>query len=54
LDQALEVALSVPETEKQKKFSERFYASFNVSLCLHSPDPTRHDSKKSHGSAEAW
>ena len=53
LDQALKIALTVQEAEKQEKFSESFYASFNDSLRLHSPGRTRHDSHKARGSAEA-
>ena len=53
LDQALKIALTVQEAEKQEKFSESFYASFNDSLRLHSPGRTRRDSHEPRGSAEA-
>jgi len=53
LDPALKIALTVQEAEKQEKFSESFYASFNDSLRLHSPGRTCHDSHERRGSAEA-
>lgn len=53
LDQALKIALSVQEAEKQEKFSESFYASFDNSLRQHSPSSSRRASHGSRGSAEA-
>jgi tRNA A37 N6-isopentenylltransferase MiaA len=53
LEQALKIALTVQEAEKQETFSERFYATFNDSLKLHSPGRRRHDSHESRGSAKA-
>ena len=41
LDQALKMTLSVQEAEKQEKFSESFYTSFDNSLRVRSPSPTR-------------
>ena len=41
LDQALKTALSVQEAEKQEKFRESFYTSFDNSLRVRSPSPTR-------------
>ena len=38
LDQVLKIALTVQEAEKQEKFSESFYASFNDSLRLSRTD----------------
>jgi len=51
-DQALKIALSVQEAEKQK-FSESFSASFDNSLRQHSPISSRRASHGSRGSAEA-
>ena len=53
LDQALKIALTVQEAEKQETFSVSFYASFNDTRKLHSPRLTRHDNHEPHGSAEA-
>jgi hypothetical protein len=53
LDQALKIALSVQETEKQQRFNESFYANFDDSLMLQSPSPTRHTSDKTRRSADA-
>jgi hypothetical protein len=53
LEKGLKIAVTVQEAEKQEKFSESFYASFNDSLNLHSPGRTRHDSHEPRGSAEA-
>jgi len=53
LDQALKIALTVQEAEKQEKFSESFYTSFNDSLRLHSPGRMRRDSHELRGSADA-
>ena len=53
LDQALKIALSVQEAEKQEKFSESFYTSFDDSLRLRSPSPTRHANHRSHTAADA-
>jgi len=52
-DQALKIAITAQEAEKQERFSESFYAIFNDSLKLHSPGRTCHDSHEPHGSAEA-
>ena len=52
-DQALKIALSVQEAEKQEKFSESFYASFDNSLRQHSPRSSRRPSHGTRGSAEA-
>jgi len=53
LDQDLKIALTFQEAEKQKTFSESFYANLNDSLKLRSPGRTRHYSHEHHGSAEA-
>ena len=42
LVEALKVALAVQEAEKQEKFGESFYASFNNSVRLRSSSPTHH------------
>ena len=42
LVKALKVALAVQEAEKQEKFSESFYASFDNSVRLRSSSPTHH------------
>ena len=47
LDQALKMALSVQEAEKQETFSESFYIRFGNSLRVRSPSPTRHTDHKS-------
>ena len=53
LDQALKIALSIQEAERQEKFSESFYASFDNSLRQHSPTSLRRACHGSRGSAEA-
>ena len=53
LDQALKIALSVQQAEKQEKFSKSFYASFDNSLRQHSPSSSHRASHGSLGSAEA-
>jgi hypothetical protein len=42
LNQALKIALSVQEAERQEKFSESFYTSFKNSLKLRSPSSSHH------------
>ena len=48
MDQALKIAFSVQETEKQEKFNESFYTRFDKSVKLqsHSPSRTRHEDWK--------
>ena len=41
LEQALQIALSVQEAERQEKFSESFYANFDRSVRLTSKSPSR-------------
>ena len=41
MDQALRIALSVQEAERQEKFSESFYANFDRSVRLMSKSPNR-------------
>jgi hypothetical protein len=41
LEQALQIALSVQEAERQEKFSESFYANFDRSVRLTSRSPSR-------------
>jgi len=53
LDQALKTALCVQEAEKQERFSESFYTSFDNSLRVRSPNPTRHTDHRSHIAADA-
>jgi hypothetical protein len=53
LGQVLKIAITFQEAEKQEKFSENLYASFNDSLKLHSPGRTRHNSHEPLGLAEA-
>jgi hypothetical protein len=42
LVEALKIALTVQEAEKQEKFGECFYASFNNSVKLRPSSPTHH------------
>ena len=42
LVEALKIALTVQEAEKQEKFGESFYASFDNSVRLRSSGPTHH------------
>jgi hypothetical protein len=53
LDQALKIALSVQEAEKQEKFNESFCASFNNSSRQHSPSSSRRASHQCYGSCNA-
>ena len=41
MDQALRIALSVQEAERQEKISESFYANFDRSVRLMSKSPSR-------------
>ena len=52
VDQALKIALSVQQAEKQEMFSESFYASFDNSFRQHSPSSSHRASHGSRGSAE--
>ena len=52
LDQALKIAISIQEAEKQETFSERYYASFDKSLRQHSPSSSSRASHASRCSAE--
>ena len=47
LDQTLKTALCVQEAEKQENFTENFYTSFDNSLRVRSPSPTRHADHRS-------
>jgi len=53
LDQPLKMALCLQEAEKQEKFSENFHTSFDNSLRVRSPSPTRHAYHRSHTAADA-
>ena len=51
LDQALKIALSVQEAEKQEKFSQSYYGNLDDSSRLRSPSPTHSASDKPRRSA---
>ena len=55
MEQALKIALSVQEAEKQEKFNESFYASFDNSARMrsHSSSQTRPEGYQSRRSADA-
>jgi len=53
LDQALKIALAVQKAERQEKFGESFYASFDNSVRLRSLTPTHRASYRSRGSVDA-
>jgi hypothetical protein len=52
LDQALRFALSVQEAERLEKFSESYYTSFDNSLRLDSPSPSRYAGQNMRSSAD--
>jgi hypothetical protein len=54
MEQALRIALSVDEAQKQGRFNETFYAKFENSVRLQSPSPSRsrHDERKPRHSAD--
>jgi hypothetical protein len=55
MEQALGIALSVDQAQKQERFDETFYAKFEDSVRLQSPSPSRshHDERKPCRSADA-
>jgi hypothetical protein len=55
MEQALCIALTVDQDQKQERFNETFYAKFENSVRLKSPSPSRsrHDERKPRRSADA-